>query len=186
MDAYGRRSAGAGGAEWRRPVLGVDIGGVVIQRTGDEGDTSFFGETPMLTPAVPGAFDALAGLARDEFRDRVHLVSKAKLATVDRTLRWLDLHDFTERTGIPVDRLHFVPERADKAPVCARLGVTHFVDDRIDVLRHLGDVPYRYLFTGGGGTEDPAAIPEWARQAAAWTELAEVIRLSVRATRGGG
>ncbi|GAA4938877.1 hypothetical protein GCM10023224_20230 [Streptomonospora halophila] len=184
MEAHRRRSVGAGGAE-RPPVLGVDIGGVVIHRTADDHDTSFFGETPMLTPAVPGVFDALAGLARDAFRDRVYLVSKAKPATADRTRRWLDLHGFTERTGITGDRLHFVPERADKAPVCERLGITHFVDDRIDVLRHLENVPYRYLFTGGGGTEDPRAIPDWARQAATWAELAAELRRSVRAARGG-
>ncbi|GAB3439525.1 hypothetical protein GCM10027570_03930 [Streptomonospora sediminis] len=164
------------------PVLGLDIGGVIIHRMAEDQDTSFFGETPMRTPAVAGAFEAIAALASDPFRDRVHLVSKAKPATAERTFRWLALHGFSRRTGVAEDHVHFVLERADKAPVCERLGITHFVDDRLDVLRHLAAVPHRYLFTGGGGAAAaPGGLPEWAQQAATWPELAAAIRHSVAA-----
>ncbi|QBI52153.1 hypothetical protein [Streptomonospora litoralis] len=167
-------------AAGRPPVLGVDVGGVIIDRVAEDHDTSFFGETPMRTPAVEGAFEAIAVLAADPFQGRVHLVSKAKLATADRTRRWLSLHAFTGRTGVPETNLHFVLERADKAPVCRRLGITDFVDDRLDVLRHLGTVPGRYLFTGGGGdAEAPDELPEWAERAATWPELIAAIRRSV-------
>ncbi|WP_238580781.1 hypothetical protein [Streptomonospora alba] len=184
MTTHEQRPDRAGGAA-RPPVLGVDIGGVIIHRL-DDRDTSFFGDTPMRTPAVDGAFEALAELAQHPFQGRVYLVSKAKPATADRTRRWLALHAFAGRTGIPGDHLHFVPERADKAPICERLGITHFVDDRIDVLRHLGTVPHRYLFTGGGGADDaPDELPDWATPSTAWPELAEVIRRSVPAAREG-
>ncbi|MFD0774877.1 hypothetical protein ACFQZ2_13135 [Streptomonospora algeriensis] len=180
MAAHGQRPDRTGAAA-RPPVLGVDIGGVLIHRLSDDQDTSFFGDTPMRTPAVDGAFEALAELAQNPFQGRVHLISKARPATADRTRRWLALHAFSGRTGIPGDHLHFVPERADKAPVCERLGITHFVDDRIDVLRHLGTVPHRYLFTGGGGADDaPSELPEWVQQVAAWPDLAEAVRRSVR------
>ena len=33
--------------------------------------------------------------------------------------------------------------------MCERLGVTHFVDDRISVLSQMPSVPHLYLFTGG-------------------------------------
>jgi len=179
--AHGNRPGGDSAAE-RPPVLGVDIGGVIINRVGDDHDTSFFGETPMRTPAVEGVFEALAALAADPFRGRVHLVSKARPATADRTLRWLALHAFAGRTGIGDDRLHFVLERAEKAPVCERLGITHFVDDRMDVLRHLGAVPHRYLFTGGGGAaEAPDDLPAWAERSDTWPELAAAIHRSVAA-----
>jgi hypothetical protein len=45
-----------------QPVLGVDIGGVIVDRVAENSDTSFFGDRPMETPAVEGAFDALAQL----------------------------------------------------------------------------------------------------------------------------
>nr|WP_155999045.1 hypothetical protein [Streptomonospora sp. PA3] len=162
--------------------MGVDIGGVIIDRACDDQDTSFFGETPMRTPAVAGAFEAIAALAADPFQGRVHVVSKAKPETAYRTRRWLALHSFADRTGLSDGHLHFVPERADKAPVCERLGVTHFVDDRLDVLRHLSAVPHRYLFTGGGGAADaPAELPPWAQRADTWPELTAAIRRSVPA-----
>src|SRR3954452_3190791 len=133
------------------PVLGVDIGGVIIDRGGDGGDTSFFGDRPLETPPVAGVFDALAGLAADPFDYRVHLISKAGPRTVERTRAWLEHRDFHAITGIAPSAVHFVRERADKDPVCRRLGVTHFVDDRLSVLNLLPSVPHRYLFTGGLG-----------------------------------
>ncbi|ASU82617.1 hypothetical protein CDO52_07305 [Nocardiopsis gilva YIM 90087] len=157
----------------------MDVGGVIIDRVADGQDTSFFGDRPMETPAVDGAFDALAELASKPFAGRVYIVSKAKLETAHRTRDWLARQDFADRTGIPAAHLHFVPERPDKAPVCARLGVTHFVDDRLDVLEHLTTVPHRYLFTGGlGHHRPPAEIPPWAIRADTWPELVELIRSS--------
>ncbi|CAM4061969.1 hypothetical protein GCM10009799_40900 [Nocardiopsis rhodophaea] len=152
---------------------------MIIDRVADGQDTSFFGDRPMETPAVDGAFDALAELATAPFAGRVHIVSKAKPATAQRTREWLDQHGFAERTGIPASHLHFVPERADKAPVCAQLGVTHFVDDRLDVLEHLTTVPHRYLFTGGlGHHRPPTEVPPWATRADTWPELVDLIRSS--------
>jgi DNA helicase HerA-like ATPase len=60
-----------------RPVLGVDVGGVVVDRVAEREDTSFFGNRPLETPAVPGVLDALAEVARELFAGRVHLLSKA-------------------------------------------------------------------------------------------------------------
>jgi len=56
-------------------VLGVDIGGVVIQRTGDAGedDTSFWGPNYLDTPEVDDAMATIGALARGRFGDAVHL-----------------------------------------------------------------------------------------------------------------
>jgi hypothetical protein len=44
-------------------------------------------------------------------------------------------------------RVRFCRERPDKAVIAAELGLTHFVDDRVDVLEHMvGVVTHRYLF----------------------------------------
>ncbi|MFW5416431.1 hypothetical protein J0910_07395 [Nocardiopsis sp. CNT-189] len=158
----------------------MDVGGVVIDRVADGTDTSFFGDDPMSTPAVPGVFAALAALA-EAFAGRVHVISKAGPRTAQRTRDWMAVHRFAERTGVPLEDLHFVRERPDKAPVAARLGVTHFVDDRLDVLVHLDSVPHRYLFTGGLGEEEPpSAVPGWAVRADTWPELTRLILGSLR------
>jgi hypothetical protein len=126
--------------------LGVDVGGVIIEPADEDDDTSFFGAHYLRTPPVDGAFEALAALVDEVFGDQVHVVSKCGEATERRTREWLAHHDFFTRTGIGSDRLHFCRTRPEKAPIAERLGLTHFVDDRLEVLGYLGTVEHRYLF----------------------------------------
>lgn len=126
--------------------LGVDIGGVIIDRVNDDTDTSFFSDNYLQTTAVPGAFDALRRLAAERFGERVFLVSKCGARVQERTLRWLDHHGFHDRTGIARECVHFCRQRHEKAGICAALGLTHFVDDRLEVLSHLATVGTLYLF----------------------------------------
>lgn len=127
-------------------TLGVDIGGVIIDRANDNSDTSFFSDNFLSTTAVPGVFDALRILVDKRFGERVYLVSKCGRRVQDRTLTWLDHHRFYERTGIKRDHLRFCRERHEKAEICERLGITHFIDDRLEVLGCLTTVSTRYLF----------------------------------------
>lgn len=127
-------------------VLGVDIGGVIIQPADDDADTSFFGDHYLRTPPMPGALDGLAALVAARFGAAVHLVSKCGEQTEARTLEWLAHHDFYARTGVLPEHVHFCRTRAAKAPIAAELGVTHFVDDKLEVLSYLTTVPHRFLF----------------------------------------
>jgi len=126
-------------------TLGVDIGGVLIDRVADGTDTSFFSDRFLETPAVADGFDTLARLARERFGE-VHLVSKCGPSVQEKTRLWLAHHRLFEITGIPLERVHFCRTREEKAPICKRLNVTHFVDDRFDVLSYLTTVPRLYLF----------------------------------------
>jgi hypothetical protein len=153
---------------------------VIVALTDRDEDTSFFGTRPLETPAVAGVFDVLAALTVQPFDGRVHLVSKAGPKVAANTSAWLAYHEFFERTGIPATHVHFVRERRDKAPVCDRLGVTHFVDDRLDVLALLETVEHRYLFLGGVEDQaDARDVPDWATAVDTWAELATLIRESV-------
>jgi hypothetical protein len=129
-------------------VLGVDIGGVVIQRTGDPGedDTSFWGPNYLETPEIADAITTIAALSRERFGQAIYLVSKCGEDTEERSREWLSHNQFFARTGVPAANVHFCRKRAEKAPICTQLGVTHFVDDRLEVLSYLDDVPHRYLF----------------------------------------
>lgn len=151
-----------------QPRLGVDIGRVIIGgSTPDGGDTSFFQggiSDALQTPAVSGVFEALAVLA-GRFDHRVWLVSKCGVRVQARSLAWLDHHDFFARTGIPADNIRFCRRRVDKAPICAELGITHFIDDRVDVLEALrGVVAHLFLF----GTPAQGAARSWLTPVADW------------------
>lgn len=155
----------------RVPVLGVDVGGVLVDRVAEGSDTSFFGDRPMDTPAVAGALEAVAELV-ELFEFRVHIVSKAGPKIAELTRRWLGSRGVTGDGGIPLDNVHFVRKRPEKHPICEQLGVTHFVDDRLDVLAHLTSVDQRYLFIGGlGDREAPMQVPDWATIIDAWPRL---------------
>ncbi|PPK90827.1 hypothetical protein CLV92_1222 [Kineococcus xinjiangensis] len=158
-------------------TLGVDIGGVIVARADHDDDTSFFGSRPLQTPAVPGALEALAHLHAGPFCGRVHLVSKASARIEAVTRAWLAHHQFFDHTGIDASHLHFVRERREKARVCKELGVTHFVDDRLDVLALLETVDHRYWFTGGlpgSATSQPA--PAQVTRIAAWSEAHDLFQ----------
>lgn len=131
----------------REARLGIDIGRVII--AGDGPDTSFLGvpdDDAMRAPALEGAFEAIARLVAD-YDGRVWLVSKCGERVQQRTRRWLGHHRFFEATGVRPDRVRFCRERREKAPICAELGITCFIDDREDVLLAMaGVVPTRILF----------------------------------------
>lgn len=127
-------------------VLGVDIGGVVMDRINDNTDTSFFGDNYLNTTAVPGTIEALKRLVTERFGTEVHFVSKCGPNIERKTREWLKHHDVFGRTGIPQDNLRFCRRRREKAPIAEELGLTHFIDDRLEILGRLKTVPTRILF----------------------------------------
>ena len=165
----------------RPPCLGLDVGGVIDDLVGRDSDTSFFGTRPLDTPAVADAFTTIAELVQGPFRGRAVIVSKAGPRVSARTLEWLRHHHFHELTGIAPADIHFVPARRDKHAVCRTAGVTHFVDDRLDVLENLATVSHRYLFIGGLGPEGrvPSQVPAGVVLARSWPQLASQLRVTV-------
>ena len=147
----------------RHQVLGVDIGRVIISAADSHGvsDTSFLSgseERALLTAPTEGAFDALTEFVQ-AFEGRVWLVSKCGPRIQALTRRWLEHHRFHELTGLPRENVRFCLKRPEKREHCERIGATHFVDDRFDVLENLrGLVPNLYWF--GHRPASPAA-PEW-------------------------
>lgn len=140
------------------PALGVDIGGVLISHGDDDSDTSFFSEEFLRTPPVPGVFDALAALHR-VYDGRVSLVSKAHRRTEWRTRQWLQHYDLQGRTGLSPYDLWFTQDRAEKAKIATLLGLTAFVDDRLDVLEAMPKVALRVLLDVDGEQPDPVGQP---------------------------
>lgn len=149
--------------------LGVDFGRVINDGASHPGgdDTVFLTgghDEAMRTPAMPGAMEVLADLV-ERFDGNVWIVSKCGERIQRRTLEWLDHHDLYGRTGVPRGNVRFCRQRPEKALHCRELGITHFIDDRGDVLTHLrGLVPNLYLF---GSQVRPIAdwvthVPTWA------------------------
>ena len=75
------------------PTLGVDIGGVIIDRVADGTDTSLFGKNYKRTPAVAGAFNALARLNAGRFASRELGDHSEHLRFVHRVDEWPALEE---------------------------------------------------------------------------------------------
>lgn len=148
--------------------LGVDVGGVLVDRIRADGsDTSFFSERFLETPAVEGAFDTLVRLGAERFGRRICIISKCGPRTEEKTRLWLAHHGLLDALGLDEQALHFCRKRPDKAPICQRLGVTHFVDDRMEVLVHLKSVRHRILF----GPQDAGVKAKGVVRAVTWEEV---------------
>lgn len=150
---------------------GIDIGRVVV--AGDGPDTSFFksDDSAMLVPPVKGVFEGVAAIVARAGADNVWLVSKCGPAIQKRSLAWLDNHGFWTTTGMRPDHIRFCLTRPEKAEIAKDLGLTHFVDDRQDVIGSMqGIVKHRFLF---GPQKHPVDKPEMIGIAivATWTEL---------------
>jgi hypothetical protein len=148
------------------PRLGVDFGRVIhggLLAPGDQ-DTAFLDgsfEEALASPATEGVYDVLPGLI-EAFGGRAWIISKCGDRVRERTLAWLDRHDFYERTGLRRGNVRFCRKRQEKAGHCAELGITHMIDDRLDVHRAIREiVPYRYLFGPKEGPEWVRHIPDW-------------------------
>jgi hypothetical protein len=127
-------------------VLGVDFGGVIIDREGDDWKTStFYSDGYLAAPAFNGVFAALRTLQSRKFGSNIYIVSRANEEHEQRIIDWLVWHKFYDKTGVALNHLRFCRERAEKAGICKRLGITHFVDDRFEVVSRLTTVSHRYL-----------------------------------------
>jgi hypothetical protein len=161
------------------PRLGVDIGRVVIDGPSHPagGDTAFFGRSLEVALATPPMADLFVVLPRlvERFDGRVWLISKCGDRIRDRSLAWLEHHRFWERTGIDPTHARFCRERPQKADHCRELGITHMVDDKLDVHAALrGLVEHRYLF---GPQRRPA--PAWVDACPDWPAVEAAIGATV-------
>jgi hypothetical protein len=163
--------------------VGIDIGRVIMAPTDLDGraDTSFLHgthEDAMATPPSADAFRVIGDLVA-QTRGKVWLVSKAGPRIQKLTLEWLLHWDFYATTGVNPDQVRFCRERREKAVHAKRLGLTHFIDDRLDVLSHLTHIVDRlYLF---GHQKPGTVVPRWATRVATWFDVER--KLSTQSTR---
>jgi hypothetical protein len=152
-------------------VLGVDIGGVIIDAVREDRDAR------VDPPAIEGAFEAIARLHQERFSARCWLVSRCKDRMEAVITDWLDRHGFFPATGMRPEQLIFCREPREKAEICRELVITHFIDDRLAVLSHMIDVvPNLYLFLSRASEVDQfEGAFEKVRTISRWSEVADLL-----------
>jgi hypothetical protein len=155
-------------------ALGIDIGGVIIDRV-HEDRAGAPARDPGYACAMPmdQAFDVIAQLRVRRFHERIWLVSRCDEALEPVLLEWLQRHDFFAVTGMADDHVHFCRQRRDKLAIARQLGLTHFIDDRLEVLgRLVGTVPHLYHFHSRAADVDrfPQIVPH-VRSTRRWSDV---------------
>ena len=157
-------------------MLGIDIGYVLIA-----GGNEIFTDKFLSAPAVPGAFETVRELVEKRFGANVHLVSKCSYNMQRKTREWLKDHRFYELTGVSQDHVWFCYERYQKDGICQRLGITHFIDDRLEILGSLTTVGNLYLFQPR--TREVQQFAQYlikVKQVNSWAEIARELLYSAR------
>ncbi|MGB4759486.1 MAG: hypothetical protein WBP26_05520 [Candidatus Saccharimonadales bacterium] len=143
--------------------LGIDIGRVITSGATDTASPTIFDAGYLDSLATPGAFETIRDLREKRFGDEIYLVSKCSPRIQARTLDWLRYTEFFQTTGVDPEKLHFCLSRPEKGVIAANLLLTHFIDDRPDVLEVMPPmVGQRILFI----PEDVAQgeVPHYNRQ----------------------
>jgi hypothetical protein len=147
--------------------LGIDFGKVIMEPIiNGKADTSFLGNTfekAMETPPSAHAFECIAELVA-MFSGDAWIVSKCGQSVQNKTKAWLKHWNFYTVTGFEKGNLRFCLKRHEKAVICRQLRITHFIDDRLDVLEPMrGIVENLYLFG-----EQACEIPGWVEHVPDW------------------
>lgn len=105
-------------------ILGIDLGNTLFNKEN--------------YPDFPDSLRVVRRLAIERFGFKnIHIVSRVTPEQEKRALIYVSRQIFKDKTRITLDRVHFCRERHEKGPICEILGITHFIDDRPDVLIHM-------------------------------------------------
>ncbi len=112
-------------------IIGIDLGNTLIRRR----------------EVMPHAFRVVRRLIEERFGENTHIVSRVSPEQEIRARAFVTGSEFQSNLGIPIERVHFCRERHEKGPICHRIGITHFIDDRPEVMVHMPTiVTHRILF----------------------------------------
>ena len=128
--------------------IGFDVGNVILRNDTDSSEAvSFLNRRQSY---VDGALEAIGHFVTVISADNAFIISKCGPTMQERTSDFLDSTDFYGQTGFDRDHVLFCRHRSEKAPIAASLGLTDFVDDRLDILRSMTTVKRKYLFQRPG------------------------------------
>lgn len=129
----------------KQDVLGLDIGGVVASRIDRFGNRIRLSKTPLVNRRMMPGFRNVCDNLNHHFGGRIYLVSRGDDWQIENALEWLALENMN--AIIPESNWNFCNHISDKAQISHALNITHFVDDRLDVLQLLpATVRVRILF----------------------------------------
>ena len=125
--------------------IGIDCGGVLLANYNRSDGTSVPSKHSFLEfPTLRGAQDAVIKLVEIFGQENVHVVSQVSKRLESELAQWIYVN-FVDPSVLLEKNIHFCEEPSGKAPICSSLGLTHFVDNRMEILSFLSDIPNLFL-----------------------------------------
>lgn len=158
--------------------LGLDFGRVINAEPTDGLGPTMFMDDFLETPPSEGCFEVVAEQQETRFGDEIYIVSKCGPKMQEKTKLWLEHWRFFEETGTDPNKIYFCREYAEKGTIANQLGLTHFVDDRLNVLALISPKVQRILFVPDSErtVPRPEAVPQGIVIALGWTGVSRLLK----------
>jgi len=121
--------------------------------------------------SVPDALLSLREIVRSGQFEKVYIVSQVSFIGRLTFSYRLGRRDIWRYTGIPKSNLYFCRYRHEKSAICEKLGITDFIDDNLEVLSYMQNVPRLYALNSKKKDVDKYRFPEHVAFFASWKEL---------------
>lgn len=117
-----------------KQVIGIDFGKTITYKLVDGERTTY-----------PHALRVIHRLVQAP-HTKVVIISKVDDEQMKRALKWIEVNDFYNNTGLVRSDIFFCKERYEKSNIAREIGVTHHIDDRPEVMAHMDPGVHKYLF----------------------------------------
>jgi len=101
----------------------------------------FFTQNYLSSEEAVNSFNWIKEFIKREGKENIFLVSKCGASVQRKTLHWLDVKDFYNKTGYNPANIRFCLQRHEKMDICKELKIEVFIDDRYSVLSNLLTLP---------------------------------------------
>lgn len=116
--------------------IGIDIVGVLAD---DKKPFIRAGEYVIFS-LMKDAIEVVGRIVNKFGAENVFIVSRVTShQTALATGIWMETHQFLQKTKLPLENVHLCTRHGEKTEVAKKLGITHFIDNKLNVLDYFDD-----------------------------------------------
>jgi hypothetical protein len=124
---------------------------------------------------TPNVFDAIGMLVAERFGHDVYIMFRARPASPNGHHHFLEKEGFFEKTGVRPDHLVCYKTRPETAAQCRRLGITHYISSRIEVLNYAEGARSLIAFNADATEGVPIAEGKEISRASSWKQVKDLL-----------
>lgn len=113
--------------------IGIDINGVLANNKLSHINTRDYS----IFSVMENAIKVVKKLVKHYGSENIYIISRAQSCQLSFiTGIWMETHNFLQETNISLDNVKICTRLKDKAIIAEKLNITHFIDDRPEVLSY--------------------------------------------------